>query len=47
MTELKHLEPKENKVVIHEKLPSKESKEERIETENHLIGFFMVEERKI
>ena len=40
--EIKHLVPKDNKVVIHERLPSKESKEERLETENHLIGFFMI-----
>ena len=44
--EIKHLIPKDNKVVIHQKMPSKESKQERIETESHLIGFFMVEQKK-
>ena len=45
--EVKHLLPKENRISVHEKLPSKDTKDVRIEVENHLIGVFLVEERRV
>lgn len=45
--EVKHLLPKENRICIREKIPSKDTKDVRIEVENHLIGIFLIEERRI
>lgn len=45
--DLKHLMPKANKFVLTERLPSKEHREERNDIETHLLGLFLIEERKI
>lgn len=45
--ELRNLQPKENKVVIMEKVPAKENREERIDSEFHVVGIYVVEERKV
>jgi len=38
-----HLINHENKLTIIERIPKKESKDDRIEPENHLIGVYLVE----
>ena len=45
--EIKHIFPKENKITILEEHASKESREFRVEPENHIIGVFMIEDKKI
>ena len=45
--EFKHLHFKENKIVIQEKIALGMNHDKRIDLENHVIGFFIAEDRKV
>ncbi len=44
---MQHLINHENKLTIVERIPKKESKDDRIEPENHLLGIYLVEEKAV